>query len=54
MQRLVSYNYNGQRQWGVLASDGVSIYSAEDLEETYFIPLGKPWRSLSSPARKGF
>ena len=40
MQRLVSYNYNGQRQWGVLASDGVSIYSAEDLEETYFIPLG--------------
>ena len=41
MQRLVSYNYQGDRQWGVLSADGDSIYSARDLEETYFIPLAE-------------
>lgn len=41
MQRLVSYNYQGDRQWGVLSTDGESIYSARDLEETYFIPLAE-------------
>lgn len=41
MQRLVSYNYQGDRQWGVLSTDGDSIYSARDLEETYFIPLAE-------------
>ncbi len=41
MQRLVSYTYQGDRQWGVLSADGDSIYSARDLEETYFIPLAE-------------
>ncbi|MCI6780881.1 MAG: FAA hydrolase family protein, partial [Dialister sp.] len=41
MQRLVSYNYKGERQWGVLSADGTSIYPAIDLEETYFIPLAE-------------
>ncbi len=41
MQRLVSYNYQGDSQWGVLSADGDSIYSARDLEETYFIPLAE-------------
>lgn len=53
MQRLVSYNYNGQRQWGVLASDGVSIYSAEDLEETYFIPLGETMEEFIESGEEG-
>ena len=39
MQRLVSYNYHGLRQWGVLSSDGNSILSSSDMEEVYFIPL---------------
>ncbi len=41
MQRLVSYNYQGDSQWGVLSADGDSICSARDLEETYFIPLAE-------------
>ena len=41
MQTLVSYNYKGERQWGVLSTDGTSIYPAIDLEETYFIPLAE-------------
>lgn len=41
MQRLVSYNYKGESQWGVLSADGTSIYPAIDLEETYFIPLAE-------------
>lgn len=41
MQRLISYNYEGLRQWGVLTADGRDIYSAYDLEETYFIPLAE-------------
>ncbi len=38
MQRLVSYDYKGERQWGVLSADGASIYPAIDLEETYSSP----------------
>jgi 2-keto-4-pentenoate hydratase/2-oxohepta-3-ene-1,7-dioic acid hydratase in catechol pathway len=41
MQRLVSYNYKGLRQWGVLTTDGSGIYPALELEETYFIPLAE-------------
>ncbi len=41
MQRLVSYSYEGLRQWGVLTADGQFIYSAYDLEETYYIPLAE-------------
>lgn len=41
MQRLISYNYKGLRQWGVLTEDSKSIIPAELLEETYFIPLGE-------------
>ena len=52
MQRLVSYNHNGQRQWGVLTSDGTSIYSAEDLEETYFIPLGETMEEFIETGRR--
>lgn len=39
MQRLISYNYHGLRQWGILSADGNYIYSASDMEEIYFIPL---------------
>ena len=53
MQRLVSYNHNGQRQWGVLTSDGASIYSAEDLEETYFIPLGETMEEFIETGEEG-
>lgn len=52
MQRLVSYNINGQRQWGVLIADGNYIYSAEDLEETYFIPLGESMESFIEFVKK--
>ena len=41
MQRLISYNHKGLRQWGVLTQDSKSIIPAELLEETYFIPLGE-------------
>ena len=41
MQRLISYNHKGLRQWGVLTEDSKSIIPAELLEETYFIPLGE-------------
>ena len=41
MQRLISYNHKGLRQWGVLTQDSKSIIPAELLEETYFIPLGR-------------
>lgn len=41
MQRLISYRHEGLSQWGVLAADGQSIYSAYDLEETYYIPLAE-------------
>lgn len=41
MQRLVSYNDKGLRQWGVLTTDGTGIYPAIELEETYFIPLAE-------------
>ena len=41
MQRLISYTYEGLRQWGVLSADGTKIYPAYDLEETYFIPLAE-------------
>ena len=53
MQRLVSYNINGQRQWGVLTADGNYIYSAEDLEETYFIPLGESMESFIEFGEEG-
>ena len=53
MQRLVSYNINGQRQWGVLIADGNYIYSAEDLEETYFIPLGESMESFIEFGEEG-
>lgn len=39
MQRLVSYEYQGLTQWGVLTSDASGIYPSGTLEETYFIPL---------------
>jgi 2-keto-4-pentenoate hydratase/2-oxohepta-3-ene-1,7-dioic acid hydratase in catechol pathway len=39
MQRLVSYEYQGLTQWGVLTSDASGIYPSGALEETYFIPL---------------
>ncbi len=39
MQRLISYNHKGLSRWGVLTSDASGVYPAEDLEETYFIPL---------------
>lgn len=41
MQRLISYTYEGLRQWGVLTADGTGIYPALDLEENYFIPLAE-------------
>lgn len=53
MQRLVSYNLNGQRQWGVLTSDGTSIYSVEDLEETYFVPLGETMDEFIESGEEG-
>lgn len=52
MQRLVSYNINGQRQWGVLTADGNYIYSAEDLEETYFILSERAWNLSSNSVKK--
>lgn len=39
MQRLLSYSYQGSREWGVLTTDGKGIYPAGALEETYFIPF---------------
>lgn len=39
MQRLLSYSYQGSREWGVLTTDGQGIYPAGALEETYFIPF---------------
>ena len=39
MQRLLSYSYQGSREWGVLTADSQGIYPAGALEETYFIPL---------------
>ncbi len=53
MQRLVSYNHNGQRQWGVLTTDGTSIYPALDLEETYFIPLGETMEEFIESGEDG-
>lgn len=53
MQRLISYNYNGQRQWGVLSTDGKFVYSAEDLEETYFIPLGETMEEFIESGENG-
>lgn len=53
MQRLVSYNYKGQRQWGVLTTDGASIYPALDLEETYFIPLGETMEEFIESGEEG-
>ena len=41
MQRLISYSYQGLKQWGVMTTDGTGIYSALKLEETYFIPLAE-------------
>lgn len=53
LQRLVSYNQNGQRQWGVLTTDGKSILPAIDLEETYFIPLGETMLEFIESGEEG-
>lgn len=53
MQRLISYTYEGLQQWGVLAADGRSIYSAYDLEETYYIPLAETLEEFIETGEEG-
>lgn len=53
MQRLVSFNYKGLRQWGVLKADGDGIYSALDMEETYFIPLASTMEEFIDSGEEG-
>ncbi len=53
MQRLISYRHEGLSQWGVLAADGQSIYSAYDLEETYYIPLAETLEEFIETGEEG-
>lgn len=53
MQRLITYTYEGLRQWGVLAPDGQSIYPAYDLEETYYIPLAETLEEFIETGEEG-
>lgn len=53
MQRLISYNYQGLRQWGVLTQNGNSIIPANLLEETYFIPLGETMDEFIESGEEG-
>lgn len=53
MQRLLSFTHEGLLQWGVLSSDGQSIYSAYDLEETYYIPLAETLEEFIETGEEG-
>ena len=53
MQRLVSFNYKGLRQWGVMTTDGTAIIPAVELEETYFIPLAETMEEFIAMGEEG-
>lgn len=53
MQRLVSFNYKGLQQWGVMTTDGTAIIPAVELEETYFIPLAETMEEFIAMGEEG-
>ena len=54
MQRLVSFNYKGLRQWGVMTTDGTAIIPAVELKkETYFIPLAETMEEFIAMGEEG-
>lgn len=53
MQRLISYNYLGLHQWGILTADGTRIIPSDALEETYFIPLPETLEEFIDTGEEG-
>lgn len=53
MRKLITYNYKGLTQWGVLSSDDKEIIPSELLEETYFIPLSENLFSFINSGDEG-
>lgn len=50
IKKLLTFEADGYRRWGVLSADEQGVYSADALEEAFFTPLTE---TLSEFIRQG-